>query len=151
MSSVVLAEKNPDKLVIGIDQSQHRLAKYRPDTPKNLVLLQVNCEDFWRLCVENAIYFDEHYLLYPNPYPKSVHYKRRWHGHPVFPILPKLSKTLILRSNWRLYLEEFTFAWRIVTGQHCGIDQLTISSPMTLFEKKYAENQQSLYQSVLCL
>ena len=76
---------------------------------KNVKLVRADLVDFWTLVYRDATSWTIHsnYLLYPNPYPKSQHLKRRWHGHPVFPILLGLGGKLILRSNWNIYCEEF--------------------------------------------
>lgn len=149
MSTRLLAESHPSSLIIGVDQSSHRLEKFSGERLDNSVLLQANCEDVWRLCVENNIAFDEHYILYPNPYPKSVHLKRRWHGHPVFPFLKPLAKKTILRSNWKLYLDEFAYAWDVLTGKYFEVTEVDTRNPMTLFEKKYSASGQKLYELVV--
>lgn len=150
LSSKLLAEKNPNSLVIGIDQSYHRLSKNNKKLQlDNLLLLQANCEDIWRLCVEHNIYFKTHYILYPNPWPKSIHFKRRWHGHAVFPYLNKLAEQTELRSNWKNYLQEFSRAWYLMTEKNSTIKELFIDEPLTLFEKKYFESGHALYQLIL--
>jgi len=146
MSSYQLARQYSDHLVIGVDQSCHRLSKGRPEaTPENCLMLQANCEDIWRMCREHDIHFTRHYILYPNPYPKSVHLKRRWHGHPVFPVLADLADRTILRSNWSTYLEEFCLAWTLLTSREHAVETLSVETPLTLFEKKYHDSAQVLY------
>ena len=53
----------------------------RDSPPPNLLLLRAELSDFW---TEVAYHSDwiiaHHFLLYPNPYPKHKHLKRRWHG-----------------------------------------------------------------------
>jgi tRNA (guanine-N7-)-methyltransferase len=151
MSSMQLAEMNPSSLVIGIDQSFKRLNKQLEGIvkPDNCLLLQANCEDIWRLCIDDNIQFDSHYILYPNPWPKSVHLIRRWHGHPVFPYLKKLTGKTILRSNWRLYLEEFNRAWFLLTKKQSVLSALEVQQPLTLFEKKYFESGQALFELIV--
>jgi len=152
MSTLILAERHPDSLVVGVDQSAARLSKVCDvdnqvrTLPDNCLLLRANCEDLWRLCVDHDIHFDSHYILYPNPWPKSVHVKRRWHGHSVMPYLPKIAERTILRSNWLLYLQEFSAAWQQLTGQASEPQQLNITTPLTLFERKYAGSGQALYE-----
>ncbi len=148
MSTRVLANRNPEHLVIGVDQSAHRLNKQGAPTPENCIFLQANCEDLWRLCVSENMHFEEHYILYPNPYPKAVHFKRRWHGHPVFPSLKTLSEKLVVRSNWDLYVKEFSLAWKHLTGTQADIAPFVTHKPMTLFEKKYGLSGQALYELV---
>ncbi|MCW9015956.1 MAG: hypothetical protein OQJ89_03265, partial [Kangiellaceae bacterium] len=151
MSSFKLAEQNPSSLIVGVDQSIHRLSKdgNEEKRPDNCLLLRANCEDLWRLCLENNITFEKHYILYPNPWPKSVHLKRRWHGHPVFPVLKNLAKRTELRSNWRLYLEEFAVAWKLLTSREFTVDSLKLDVSLTLFEKKYSASGQALYQLIV--
>ncbi len=145
MSSVNLARVYSDHWVVGLDQSKVRLDKTRA-LPSNLLLLQVNCEDFWRLCVWNNIQFERHYIFYANPWPKAHHIMRRWHGHPVFPFLILLSQSLELRANWKIYLDEFAFAWRLKTQQKFEVTEYVPENFMTLFEKKYFESGQTIYR-----
>lgn len=148
MSTRILANRFPQSLVIGIDQSRKRLEKETEGMkkPSNCLMLQANCEDIWRLCIKNNIIFDAHYILYPNPWPKINHLKRRWHGHSVFPVLKDLAQTTVLRSNWKLYLEEFSLAWEILAGSTSIIKPLTIENAMTLFEKKYIGSKQQVFE-----
>ncbi len=150
MSTSLLAEMHPESLVIGIDRSAKRLEKKPNDffeKRDNCIYLQGNCEDIWRLCVEHNITFEMHYILYPNPYPKAEHLKRRWHGHPVFPFLQHLAPKTILRSNWRLYLEEFSIAWAAINQSETEeVSTLEVTTPLTLFERKYLASGQPLYE-----
>ena len=159
VSSYILAKKNPTALVVGLDQSAKRIQTHSEqiDTiPSNCLMLRANCEDVWRRCVENGIRFDEHYLLYPNPYPKAEHLKRRWHGHPVFPVMVQLAKQTHIRSNWKVYLDEFRLAWMTLihaTNSKVGCEYIVKSVenfipdvPLTLFERKYSASGQPLYR-----
>ncbi len=146
MSTRIFAERFPEHLVVGIDQSAHRLSKQGTITPDNCFFLQANCEDIWRLCVSDNMPFEQHYILYPNPYPKAVHLKRRWHGHPVFPVLAELSESLTLRSNWVTYLEEFAIAWGLLDARKITTSTAGKDQPLTLFEKKYSDSGQILHQ-----
>ena len=151
MSSYQLAHLFPDTLVVGIDRSGARLARginRQTEKRENCLLLHADCEDLWRLCALENIVFTRHTVFYPNPYPKNEHFKRRWHGHPVFPILAQLSKTLELRSNWQLYLQEFSVAWQILTGGPGLLSQFEPERYMTLFEQKYHQSGQALFRWV---
>ncbi len=149
MSSYILAERYSDHLIVGVDQSGHRLEKKAGAAPENCIMLQANCEDIWRLCLDHELHFVSHHILYPNPWPKSVHLKRRWHGHPAFPYLKPLATTTILRSNWKTYLDEFNEAWELLTQNTSEVHSFTMDDPMTLFEKKYAGSGQLLYELIL--
>ncbi|WP_144395111.1 tRNA (guanine(46)-N(7))-methyltransferase TrmB [Pleionea sediminis] len=148
MSTLQLAEKFPEHWVIGIDQSEVRLSKV--DNPlDNVLFVRANCEDFWRLCLQVNLFFEQHFILYPNPWPKKKHLQRRWHGHPVFPVLPQLSHKVELRSNWRIYLEEFSYAWKILTKRDSEPVAFQPENYLTLFEKKYAESGHDLFKLVV--
>lgn len=144
-SSRALASQNPNALVVGVDQSAVRLdrATRRFETlPDNLLLLRADCAGLWRLMAEEGWQLHRHQILYPNPWPKSAHLKRRWHGHPVWPTLLSLGGELEMRSNWPLYLQEVQAALKI-----SGI-QATLSAlpeqhePLTDFEEKYQASGQ---------
>ena len=86
----------------------------------NVWLVRAELVDFWRCWSQAAhhpaLALDEHYLLYPNPYPKLEQVQRRWYAHPVFPLLLQLAgtKRLVVRSNWKIYLQEFAEATQLV-------------------------------------
>lgn len=148
LSTHLIAKAHPEAIVFGVDQSLKRLSKevdYQRDRLVNCFYLRANCEDIWRLCVDAKIQFDKHFILYPNPYPKAKHMPRRWHGHAVFPYLPKLSRSIEVRSNWKVYVDEFASAWQQLTGQDSPVKALEIEKPLTLFETKYHGNQQALW------
>ncbi len=144
-SSRALASQNPNALVVGVDQSAVRLdrATRRFETlPENLLLLRADCAGLWRLMAGEGWQLQRHQILYPNPWPKSAHLKRRWHGHPVWPTMLSLGGVLEMRSNWPLYLQEVQAALKI-----SGI-QATLSAlpeqhePLTDFEEKYQASGQ---------
>lgn len=148
MSTIKLARQNPNHIIIGIDQSEKRLTKEKIEVPNNCYFFRANSEDIWRLCVEQGVVFEAHYILYPNPWPKAAHFQRRWHGHPVFPYLSALAPKTIVRSNWLTYLEEFQLAWALLTQSTPRLDKLQVKDPLTLFERKYAGSGQTLFQLI---
>jgi tRNA G46 methylase TrmB len=161
-STYQLAKKFPEAFVLGVDQSEHRLQCNNEWTlPDNALLIQANLIDFWRLAVKSRWNIKQHYLLYPNPWPKKKHLQRRWHGHPVFPILKELGGTLELRTNWLIYAEEFKIALSLLAdknmvdkgavnkeplGYKCQLVSYTPTSAITPFERKYQLSGQKLYQ-----
>ncbi len=145
-SSFQLAERYPEAWVIGMDRSIDRLQRALSAPPPNLTLIQADCVDLWRLTEQAGWRLQAHYLLYPNPYPKAAQLKRRWHGHPVFASLLALGGTLEVRSNWRIYIEEFRQAL-ILAGKSAQADMpFTPDQYLTLFEKKYALSGHELYR-----
>lgn len=170
LSSVALALRWPDRVVIGVDKSICRLQKngmYDEGSEvvqeagsnqcKNLLLLRAELTDFWWLASASDWVIDAHFILYPNPWPKSKQLSRRWHGHPVFPLLLGLGGRLILRSNWRTYLDEFETAFRVASlpGNLPGLEreQLAVSVEeykpkfgISRFERKYMATDTPLFQ-----
>ncbi len=137
-SSRKLARDFPDHLVIGVDKSTHRLAKERDLGALGLLLVHADLTDFYRLAVRADWQLARHYLLYPNPWPKAAHLQRRWHGSPVLPDIVKLGGRLELRTNWRIYAEEFSKALELA-GIECLIEKYHPQGEyISLFEKKYS-------------
>ena len=145
MSTTKLAERFPDALVIGIDKSQDRLAKHVSAEIANYHLIRANCEHTWALLAQAEIRCSQHYLLYPNPWPKKSHLKRRIHGHPAFPLLRALGGNVVLRSNWLTYVEEFEAGMHLL-GYRSRITEVRATNPLTLFERKYGTNNENLWQ-----
>lgn len=155
-SSLHLAQRYPDALVIGVDKSAHRLAKnaaYQQVVGGGRCLLvRADLNDFWRQAVAAGWQVNKHFILYPNPWPKQKHLQRRWHGGALFPSILALGGALELRSNWKLYLDEFARALELAK-QVANVRQLPTSiEPMTPFERKYKTSGQALWQlqSNLC-
>ena len=158
VSTRLIAQENPEALVIGIDRSAVRLSKeYDDRIPENALLVQAECADFWMLAQKAGWKVSKHTILYPNPYPKSKHLKRRWHAHPAYPYLLALGGEVELRTNWKVYADEFCRAL-----EYCGLDNVKSSGveiidtsdpfkPLTLFEKKYKEGSQKLYRCIYVL
>ena len=102
--------------------------------PRNAFLVRAELADFWRVAAVHAgatcgassdsgagvlahrseldarlgpaLTVQRHFVLYPNPNPKRATRQRRWHLHPSLPLLLGLGGHLVLRSNWRGYLDE---------------------------------------------
>jgi len=154
MSTGILADENPEALVIGIDRSAVRLGKeYNNKLPDNAHLVQAECADFWHLAKQQNWKLFKHTILYPNPYPKPKHLKRRWHGHPAFGDLLALGGDIELRTNWKVYADEFCKAVDIAKEkENCHkVVSFIAEKPLTLFEKKYQNSGQKLYRCVISL
>ena len=148
-STLELARLYPDCQVIGIDKSASRLARgqrllQQPDAPKNALLLRCDLLDFWLLAAQAGWRVRRHYLLYPNPWPKPEHLKRRWHAHPVFPSLLALGGELELRCNWKIYAEEFALALQYA-GVAAVVEEFTPELALTPFERKYQASAHTLW------
>ena len=156
-SSVALANAFPDHYVIGVDQSASRLNRNvigkngATELPPNLDLVRADLVDYWRSLHDAGIHPVRHYLLYPNPWPKIGHLSRRWHGHPVFPILLELGGVLECRSNWRIYIEEFCFAVERLTQHSAACQTYAPDEALTPFERKYLDSGHALFRTVVQL
>jgi tRNA G46 methylase TrmB len=151
-SSRILAERHPDCLVIGVDKSASRLSRggmsESPHREENVIWLRADLATFWRLAVQAGWRLAHHYLLYPNPWPKPGHLQRRWHGHPVFPVLLQLGGRLEMRCNWAVYAQEFAAAlrWSLSKETPVVLDEVGVEvSSLSPFEAKYRARGDLLY------
>lgn len=148
-STHYLATKHPDLLCIGIDKSIHRLASTRQWSLKNLHFIQGNIIDMILLLHKHSLALPQkQFFFYPNPWPKLKHAKRRFHFHPIFPLLLKTAPAAQMRTNWSIYAEEWALAC-----QHLRPDlnatQTVLEpndSPISAFERKYFEHGSTCYQ-----
>lgn len=139
-STRLLAERHADATLLGVDQSAHRLARLAPDgfaKHGRATLMRAEAATVLRLLAADDRRIDTLYLLYPNPWPKPEHLLRRWHGHPVFPILLGGARRIVLRTNWRIYADEFAVAAGIL-GRAASVRMLPAEAEaLTPFERKY--------------
>ena len=169
-STIHLARKFPNVPVIGVDKSAVRLSKAGNgrqlevaagnscDIPANAFWVRAELLDFWRLALEKVnagewkiLY---HALYYPNPWPKESEATRRFHLHPIFPTLLRLSPVTELRTNWEIYAREFKEAVRIASdclslNVHVECAAFNPENPETAFERKYKEARQQLWRTLV--
>lgn len=169
-STIHLARKFPNVPVIGVDKSAERLTKAGNDhqlkqavagsqeLPPNVFWVRAELLDFWRLALEKVNAGEwkilHHALYYPNPWPKESEATRRFHLHPIFPTLLRLSPVTELRTNWEIYAREFKEAVRIAgdclsLNVHVECAAFNPENPETAFERKYQSAGQELYKVVV--
>lgn len=155
LSTRRLALRHPDAFVIGVDQSEDRLARdihWSGPPPENFLQVRADVVDFWRLMTEAGLHPTSHYLLYPNPWPKKSQIGRRWHGHPIFPTLLALGGHIECRSNWKIYIEEFAAAAAQLSAQTVCCEAYTPEDiALTPFEEKYRASGHALWRCRLSL
>jgi len=173
-SSWRLAAKFPDTLVVGVDKSLARVNKHgqqleyneyqqqtsvEPDDGSeaavnnnvvfqqqdNYCVVRADVIDFWRLVQQHNWQVAQHYLLYPNPYPKSSQVQKRWHATASFKDILAIGGKLHVRSNWNIYIEEFALALKLA-GKDANIDEIKGDQPFTPFERKYWNSGQRSWQ-----
>ena len=114
--------------------------------PDNCLVIRADADDLWRQLALRKIKLERHYLLFPNPYPKAAQLNQRWHGAPIFPELLKLGGLLEVRTNWRIYLDEFAMALRIAGGIDATIESYKPIEAISAFELKYDQDDQTLWR-----
>jgi tRNA G46 methylase TrmB len=149
-STSVLATLHRDALVVGVDQSATRLRAQLDDAThgwrEGALFLRTDVAQLWRLMAQAGMRVRHHYVLYPNPWPKSVHYLRRWPAHPAWPYLIQLGGALALRTNWRVYAEEWHAALAL-SGISASLGPLSPSAhALTPFERKYRASGHELWR-----
>ena len=169
-STIHLARKFPNVPVIGVDKSAERLTKAGNDhqlklavagsleLPVNVFWVRAELLDFWRLALEKVNAGEwrilHHALYYPNPWPKESEATRRFHLHPIFPTLLRLSPVTELRTNWEIYAREFKEAARIA-GDCLSLNldvefaAFNPENPETAFERKYQAAGQQLWRALV--
>jgi tRNA G46 methylase TrmB len=146
-STARIAQLHPHAKVIGIDKSAARIDKhssYAADST-NYLIIRADLNDLWRLAVLEGWRLSKHYLLYPNPYPKSSQLQNRWYASSAFPDLLKLGGLLEVRSNWQLYIEEFAIALKLADVE-AKVEPYTAAEAITPFERKYWGSGQNSWQ-----
>jgi tRNA (guanine-N7-)-methyltransferase len=146
-STIFLGSQYPESWIVGIDKSQVRMSKaLNKERPENVLFQRADQFDFWRLARLHHVQFEHHTIFYPNPWPKKEHLQRRIHGHPAFGDLLWISKTIRIRSNWRLFLEEFAVAYELATRRRGTLQQVHVKDPITLFEEKFSASGHDIYE-----
>ncbi len=146
-STAKIAASHPEALVVGLDKSALRTQKHGHYSIQadNYVVVRADVNDFWRLAVQDGWQLAKHFLLYPNPYPKSAHVQRRWHACAAFKSFIELGGAIEVRSNWQIYIEEFALALGYA-GISAQWEPYQSDQPDTPFERKYWASGQSSYR-----
>lgn len=146
-SSAYLARQYPQARVIGVDKSALRTGKQElyGKGLSNLLVVRADLNDFWRLAYQAGWQPSQHYLLYPNPYPKAAHIQRRWYASAALADIIKLGGVLEVRSNWQLYVEEFAFSLNLA-GFNCQAEPYEAAEAITPFERKYWNSGQQSWR-----
>lgn len=144
LSTINLAQKFEDHLVIGIDKSSARLSRAQKNQ-ENCLLVQGDLIDLWRLFKQASLPIERHYMFYPNPWPKIGQLKRRFYAHPVWSTMVTLASYFELRTNWQTYALEAMYALKLL-GQKPKLNLKKDPDFISLFEKKYLEAGCTLYK-----
>lgn len=150
-STLALARRFPEDLIIGLDKSQHRLEKglslLAASPIRNCHFFRIDLVDFWLLLSQSPLTVTAQYFFFPNPWPKPEHLLRRWPAHPIFPYALAPGGRFEVRSNWEVYVTEFRSACRLLTGVELAQESYSPDPPITPFERKYAQSGQTLHRA----
>ena len=144
-STAALAARFPDNLVLGLDKSPARLDK-AVALPGNALTARIDLEDFWRLAFEAGWTFARQCAFYPNPWPKPEQRLRRWPFHPVFPTAMACGGVWEVRTNWKVYADEFAMAFALLTGSETEVSAWKPETAETAFEAKYLASGHDLWR-----
>ena len=136
LSTAWLARMHPDAQVFGLDRSSARLGKVEGAVPENAALLRCDAGHFIALAAAARWPVTLLCFLYPNPYPKPAHLRRRWHAHPSFCAAMALNSRVMMRTNWGVYAEEFMWTLEAY-GRSPDRRSVSGAPPVTAFERKY--------------
>jgi SAM-dependent methyltransferase len=93
-----------------VSSSDDCIDTYKSDDENNNSINRQNDEADSKVNDTN-LKITHHYMLYPNPYPTKKRLMQRWYAHPCFPLILRLNvETMVIRSNWEVYLNEFAAA-----------------------------------------
>lgn len=157
LSTLALSRMFPGNPVIGVDKSEVRLGKADSlagrcgGLPSNVLYVRAELVDFWRLALKAKWEVHYHALYYPNPWPKKSELGNRFHGHPVFPDLVKLSPRVEMRTNWKIYADEFACAWNLASEglnlpAEIRLEPFAPGVPVSAFEKKFQDSGHALWR-----
>lgn len=150
-STLALAQlAGPRRAVVGVDKSLARLDRgplARGELPANVLLLRADLVDLWRLLLDAGCRPARQFMLFPNPWPKPDQLRRRWHGHPVWPVLWALCPSIEMRTNWFVYAREFARAASLSDGR-ARIERYAPAVALSPHERKYARSGHVLWRVV---
>ncbi len=152
---IEMAEKNPQIRFLGFEiiNKSYKIAKKRAED-KNLKNLLIVRKDAIPIISFNFPdnFVDEYYFLYPDPWPKRRHRKRRWYFHPFFPeILRTLKiggKITITTDNINYINEAFYLFKNFYHLEILRFSKVPENFKRTHFEEKFLKRGLSLYEIV---
>lgn len=148
------AQSHPENFYIGIERTLNRSSQFVFQSQnlklENLIAIRADAIEI----ISHKFYkesVDEFYFFYPNPYPKKSQGNKRYFVAPSFQVFLNALKPagkIYLASNIYEYVQEAEFFlkeyWRCQI-QYKGLIEKNIQ-PRTLFEKKYVERGEKLFE-----
>ncbi len=157
-SSLFLATKYPESVIIGIERTKDKFSKFikniKNSEANNIIAINEDAIPFITQFINDRA-IDEVFILYPNPYPKAKQSNKRFHNMPFMSELIKKMKPqakLTQATNILTYHEEalglFTQTWKLKLTRNSLV---SLNANRTLFEKKYLQRGESCYELVISM
>jgi len=148
---------SPNSCIIGIDRSEHRLSSiassslpftspssllsfsHSPSSRSHIIFLRADIPTFIHL-LDNYKDFKpaNNRIYYPNPYPKSRLYTRRFYGMKCWAVLGEGNMGPVeVRSNWWTLISQVKSSWENFGGKVTVEEVKGTDDAMTHFERKY--------------
>lgn len=154
---ILFAKENSDTHIVACERTVEKFKRFesRLNSHKlsNITAIHEDALS-WLVFHEEKVknYFKKIFFLYPNPYPKSTHRKKRFFSMPAFSFyLDCLDPQgeIILRTNESEYFEETCYYAKEVWKLNC-LYKGEIREPkgITHFERKYIERGEVCFEGV---
>ena len=146
------AQRLPEKNFLGIERLARRVEKAcrKAQKTENMRVLCAETSYAVRyLLPENSV--ETFYLLFPDPWPKRRHHRRRIFSHEL---LDQISTALREKGLFRIATDQLDYFHQIeqISGAHPRfeiIDQDAADLPQTKFEKRFHEQGAPIYRLAL--
>jgi len=150
------AKSNPEFLYVGIEYYKKGIAQLLIDIKKNdlknIRLFYGNAEDFVKISDKGL--FDKILIMFPDPWPKKKHWKRRFiqknNIRELSHTLKNKGKVYFFTDDqdlaiWglRIFLEEKSLIWTAKKPSDCKIN--TFGYPESRYEKKAKKEKKNPY------
>ncbi|GMH58759.1 hypothetical protein TrST_g5227 [Triparma strigata] len=160
---------SPNSCIIGIDRSEHRLSSiassslpftspssllsfsHSPSSNSHIIFLRADIPTFIHL-LDNYKDFKpaSNRIYYPNPYPKSRLYTRRFYGMKCWAVLGEGNMGPVeVRSNWWTLISQVKSSWENFGGKVTVQEVKGTDDAMTHFERKYLKKGVKCWKAML--
>lgn len=163
-STSTLATVHADAVVIGIDKSNVRLSRgplitrasamptvEPPRDPAaggaRALVCRSDIEDVLAGAAIEGLRASVTYLLFPNPWPKPGHQRRRFYARPVVRDLFRVAAAVELRTNWRVYAQEAAHVFAVFDADVVlEVIDVRREAALSPFETKYRRSGHVLWR-----
>jgi tRNA G46 methylase TrmB len=154
---ILFAKDNPATHIVACERTVDKFKKFQSRLHShNLSNITAIHEDALAWLVHNeentTERFEKIFFLYPNPYPKSTHRKKRFFSMPSFCAYLRALKVggeIFLRTNEKFYVEEALFFSKFVWNLKLVYNgEVREPTGITHFERKYLKRGEKCFEVV---